>query len=582
MECKQQKSFMSSYLFQIIEKCFQDARDVAICKDVDFLVEENDWNDYGYITYYSIHATPKISKRDKSYYLGDIKIMKIGQKKHEQNLLRRAYQKNNLMFDRLPDDYVSLSLSVDFYENLQLILRAPEERKAFVEAVNMILGIDSPMYEKVKEDECFIKSLLRDSFIKDFALQQGRKIMLNEEILFDLRNETFTFNFPYSKESVNFNFCAVKDFSDSESIPNGIIALIGKNGSGKSTALYEIAKVLYASPDTRRLIADKIGLLGNNAIGISKLIMLSYSAFDNFILPGSTKQECRMLIDGIRNHTGRFVYCGIRDVYYDMNELYEAHRGKTEEEFIDITSHQRIESIRLKDPEKLGEEYVYEMSNLTKKDKSLWQNFILSIKERQPEFWYAIKDISEPILWKEVNIESQYKSIFNNLSTGYKFVMHSMAHLIANCDNNNLVLFDEPENHLQPPLLSFVMNEIRKVLAKYRSVMLIATHSPIILQEIFSKNVRVVRRNGNIRTFTQPKIETYGESFGTIASEVFNLNSDNTSYFHSIEMLYEAWGMDKMKSLEEMIYAFEEKLGNSLSSQMETFLIGKYSKSHLN
>lgn len=48
---------MIDYCFQIIENCFQDARDVAIRKDVDFLVEENDWNDYGYITYYSIQVS---------------------------------------------------------------------------------------------------------------------------------------------------------------------------------------------------------------------------------------------------------------------------------------------------------------------------------------------------------------------------------------------------------------------------------------------------------------------------------------------------------------------------------------------
>lgn len=573
---------MKRYLFQVIRNCFQDASEVKINKDVDFLVEENDWNDYGYITYYSIHSTPKISKRDKPVYLGAIRIMKVGQKVREQYLLREEFKKDNLTFDSLPYNYVSLSLSVDLYENLQLILRKPEERKAFVNAINMILGEDSPMYENVKEDLCFKKSLLRDSFITDFALQQGRKIMLNEEIVFDLRNETFTFYFPFSNEKIIFDFCAVKEFADSESIPNGIIALIGKNGSGKSTALYEIAKVLYASPDTRRLIANKIGRLENNAIGISKLIMLSYSAFDNFILPGSTWQECQMLIDGLRNHTGRFVFCGIRDVCYDMNELYETNKFKSEKQFVDITSNQRFERIRLKEPEKLGDEFVYVMSNFKEEDKRLWRDFVLSVKERQPEFWRAIKDICEPLTWVDENIECEYKNIFNHLSTGYKFVMHSMAHLIANCDYNNLVLFDEPENHLQPPLLSFIINEIRKVLAKSKSVMLIATHSPIILQEIFSKNVRVVRRNGNIRTFTQPKIETYGESFGAIASEVFNLNSDNTSYYHSIEMLYEAWDMDDMKSLEEMIYAFEEKLGSCLSSQMEAFLIGKYSKSHLN
>ena len=222
-----------------------------------------------------------------------------------------------------------MSLDVDFYESLQQILRKPNEREAFASSLNMVLGEDSPLYPIVKENECFVDSLLRDSYINDFSLLQGRKIMLNKEIVFDLRTESFEVTFSNSGEKLKLDFCALKEFADSENIPNGIIVLIGKNGSGKSTALYEIAKILYASPDTRRLIQDKVGRLGNNSIGISKLIMLSYSAFDNFVLPGSTKQECWALLDGLENHTGRFVFCGIRDVFYDMNELYHQNNEST-------------------------------------------------------------------------------------------------------------------------------------------------------------------------------------------------------------------------------------------------------------
>ena len=38
--------------------------------------------------------------------------------------------------------------------------------------------------------------------------------------------------------------------------------------------------------------------------------------------------------------------------------------------------------------------------------------------------------------------------------------------------------------------------------------------------------------------------------------------------------------MDSVESLQRMIALFEEKLGGSLSSQMESFLISKYAKSH--
>lgn len=228
----------------------------------------------------------------------------------------------------------------------------------------------------------------------------------------------------------------------------------------------------------------------------------------------------------------------------------------------------------------MGEEFVYAMSNFEESDKLLWTNFMISVRDNQPEFWQAVEQISTPILYMDEDFEERYLTIFNGLSTGYKFVMHAMAHLISNCENNNLVLFDEPENHLQPPLLSFMINEMRKILAQYKSVMLIATHSPIILQEIFAKNVKIIKRVGKVRTFSQPKIETYGESFGAIASEVFNLNSDNTSYYSTIEMLYEEWNMDQLESLGEMISSFEHRLGSHLSAQMEAFLISKYVKNH--
>lgn len=523
---------MPRYVFQIIDKCFQDASHIDVDSDVDFLLEESDWNDYGYMTLYGVHATAKRSRNEKTTYLGSIRIMRIDQQVNESHLLRKDFGKYHFKFRSLPDTYVSLSMDVDFYENLQQILRRPGERFDFANSLNMILGTDSEDYAKVYSLLCFQKSLLRDSNIDDFAIQQGRKIMLNEEILFDLRTEAFKIKFPSTDEYIEFDFQAVSDVLDSDTIPNGIVALIGKNGSGKSTTLYEIAKILYASPDTRRLIEDKVGRLETNAIGISKLIMFSYSAFDNFILPGSTKYECTMLIDGLQNHTGRFVFCGIRDVYYDMNELYETNRNKEDDEFIKITSCARTTGIRLKEPAKLGEEFVYAMSNFGESDRLLWIEFIKSVRNSQPELWQAIKNISEPLVSPFMNLESIYLSHFNRLSIGYKFVM------------------------------------------------LIATHSPIILQEIFAKNVKIVRGVGEKRIFSQPKIETYGESFGAIASEVFNLNSDNTGYYSTIEMLYDMWNMDKSKSLKEMISSFEHKMDSHLSAQMEAFLISKYVKNH--
>lgn len=570
------------YQFQVINKCYQDATYIEAEKGVDFLIEENDWNDYGYKTLYYIHATPKLTGGTTNKYLGGIRIMKFDQSTDDIYLLRKEFKTNGLIFRFLPQNYVSLSLDNDFYENIKSLLRTPNERLAFVSSLHMVLGPDTPLYGHVQNMECFNLSLLRDSSINDFVIQQGRKIMLSEEITFDLRTQSFTIKFPDSDE-IKFDFCAIKGLSDSETIPNGIIAMIGKNGSGKSTSLYEIAKILYSSPDTRRLISERVGKLGNNAIGIAKLIMFSYSAFDNFILPGSTKEECSMLIDGLNDNTGRFVFCGLRDVFMDMKDFLESNYDVSKEEFLNKSSYQRFDNINLKNPKKLGEEYVKVIKFITNSDKvDLWNSFLKSIREQQQELWSAVKDVSAPIYLYEQNLIEEYEIRFNSLSTGYKFIMHAMSHLIAYCDNNNLILFDEPENHLQPPLLSFMISQMRIILAKYRSVMLISTHSPIILQEVFSSNVIIVNRKGAKRVFSRPTIQTYGESFGAITSDVFNINSDNTSYFQSIEGLYEEWNMSEARSLKDMVSSFEERLGMELSSQMESFIIGKYYKEHCN
>lgn len=67
-----------------------------------------------------------------------------------------------------------------------------------------------------------------------------------------------------------------------------------------------------------------------------------------------------------------------------------------------------------------------------------------------------------------------------------------------------------------------------------KSVMFIATHSPVVLQEVFSNNVYVVRRYGEKSSITHPMIETYGASISDITTDVFDLNTDAECQYLSI------------------------------------------------
>lgn len=150
-----------------------------------------------------------------------------------------------------------------------------------------------------------------------------------------------------------------------------------------------------------------------------------------------------------------------------------------------------------------------------------------------------------------------------------------MLHIIAYCEENAMLLFDEPENHLQAPLLSFMMAEIRKVLAKRNSVMLIATHSPVILQETMANNVRIVRRNGENVSFVKPSIETFGENFGVISSEVFDLTTDKVQYFNAIDEVYQKLDCRNAKNTQQAVDAIERQM-NGISSQTIQYVVMKY------
>ena len=148
-----------------------------------------------------------------------------------------------------------------------------------------------------------------------------------------------------------------------------------------------------------------------------------------------------------------------------------------------------------------------------------------------------------------------------------------LATIIGNIEDDSLILFDEPENHIHPPLLSFLLAAIRRVLHNYNSVVFISTHSPVIIQETFANNVYVIRRIGEGVTMTHPNIETYGANIGEITSEVFNLTSDNISYYKLFSYLYGKWTLRFNETPESMLAEFESKLGHRISEQLSAFLV---------
>lgn len=557
--------------FRRINKCWQDASNHRET-DVDFLLEENDWDDYGYQTSYHLHASSKLTD-GKPEYLGALRIMRKNQSTEESYLLDKIYK--NQIFEELPADYVSLSMDVDLYMGLNRWLTNAEDRRVIIRSLHLILGADSEYFdESLYNDECFTNSLLRDgSNLDNFALQKGKSLLTGSECYYDLRKEKVSVQYSHVANEVELNFSCVDE--DAPNIPNGILVFIGKNGSGKSTAIYKLAKLMYTDPTQRFRMKDKVGELKPNNVGVSKMFLISYSPFDNFVLPTSYDKDYIKLLKKGEDVNSRFVFCGIRKMEDELNEV--VFNDESDEDHIEHLMEDRRSRTSLKDISDLAVEFTNALFPIiTDYDErhQIWSQFIDVCSVKQPSLYEDIKRI------ENAQSKDHLKEVFLTLSTGHKFFLHSYARLLAYIDDNSILLFDEPENHLHPPLLSFLVSSIRILLHKYRSVMFIATHSPVILQETFADNVFVVRKMEGTSVISHPGIETYGANIAAITSEVFDLTTGITEYHDAIRFLYKKWMMEYESSIDKMLSEFEKKLGHALTDQVETYLINLYAQNN--
>ena len=555
--------------FRRIEKCWQNA-DRYNDTDVTFLLEENDWDDYGYQTTYNLHASKQLTKGSPEY-LGTLRIMQKGQSTDDSYLLKQIFK--NKAFGELPEDFVSVSMDVDLYMGINRYLDNKEDRLAVVKGLHLILGENSEFFDdSLYKDKCFTSSLLRDgSSLDNFALQKGFSLLNSSEYYYDLRKETLEVKFEHVSNTINLHFTSVES-DDDERLPNGVVVFIGKNGSGKSTAIYRLAKLMYTDSTQRFRMKKKVGEIVPNNVGVSKMFLISYSPFDNFILPTSYSKDYIRLLKTGEDVNSRFVFCGIRDIAKEEADIQIGE--DSDEERINQIIDDRKKKTTLKDIETLAVEFSTAMTIVIEDyayKYAKWTEFLEGCRINQPSLFEDVKNIVFGTT-KEAMQER-----FLSLSTGHKFFIHAYARLLAYMDDNCLLLFDEPENHLHPPLLSFMMAEIRKLLARTHSVMFIATHSPVILQETFAKNVFVVRKNGSTTNISQPQIETYGANISAITSEVFDLTTEVTKFHDAINHLYKKWNMESEPSVERMLDRFEERLGHKLADQMESYLINLYS-----
>jgi predicted ATP-binding protein involved in virulence len=131
-------------------------------------------------------------------------------------------------------------------------------------------------------------------------------------------------------------------------------------------------------------------------------------------------------------------------------------------------------------------------------------------------------------------LRARARDLFHELSSGHKIVLLTVTRLVESVEERTLVLLDEPESHLHPPLLSAFVRALSDLLVNRNGVAIIATHSPVVLQEVPRECVWRLRRAGDSVTAERPDIETFGENVGTLTSEVFGLEVTKSGFHRMI------------------------------------------------
>ncbi|RYF26337.1 MAG: DUF2813 domain-containing protein [Flavobacteriales bacterium] len=450
-----------------------------------FLVWD-DWNDYSFYTLFGIYY---VDENSNKHDLGGVKIAFKGQKEYDR-VFSEGYS-----FNYVGDQYFSLGTSEEYYENLN---KLPDIVKlSILDNLNDIAK-DLDLFNVVKSELVVLNSFLR-SISETTVSGQYRRIALGGV---KLTSYKFDFVQPLrigASFSISFEV-------DPESLPpSNIHVLIGRNGVGKTFMIRNMVDTLLFDKDTELFgrfdFKDDLDYSGA-AIQFANLIAVSYSVFDpRYLGPSKSSPEPKI----------KYSYIGIK-----------------EQPFSDDSS------VQLKDPKKFAEEFISSLYII--KSRKLVERWIEAIETLQSDTNFRDNSIVEMIK-KEDNEASKMEiaKTFERLSSGHKLVLLTITNLIEKLQERSLVILDEPEAHLHPPLLSAFIRALSDQLAKSNGVAIVATHSPVILQEVPKKCVWKLRRSGSEMIANRLDGETFGENVGTLTNDVFGLEVTQSGFYNLLK-----------------------------------------------
>ncbi|RKG31805.1 ATP-binding protein [Acinetobacter guerrae] len=517
-----------------------------------FLLRIDNWNDFNYRTqFYTSFIDEKYEKHD----FGFTKIVfdNIWKEKLNPDEFYNYVDFIPKKFSRLEGGFYSVG-DIYFYKRLKEFFKISEMR-LILNSLNDI-AVDLSRLEEVLSKDL---GVVGTSLMRDYKREEIRN-KIHRMANGGVELTPYYFNFEYLLNNMKTKKLDFKVEPNSLP-PTNIHVVIGGNGVGKTTFLNTILKEYFEGEVEYPFASgSSMGVLLN-------LVVVSYSPFDR-LFKGID-------INSIKNR--KYSYIGLReDPTIYKTENYK-NISETNKEFV-------IALFKCKHSSVLKEKWLHLISILEIdgyfKNRNLKELIeLIDIKvlylEKDLDVEQVIEKYTDKILEKNEEVIQK----FQEFSSGHKIILLSLTSLVAEVIEKSLVIYDEPETYLHPPLISAYIRALSWLMIDRNAVAVIATHSPVILQEVPRKSVWIISREGDEFGADRPPIETFGESVSTLTKEVFNLKIKKSGFYTLLEdTTKKVFGEHSSLSLSELYDLVVDKFNGEVGDEAQNIIISIINK----
>jgi energy-coupling factor transporter ATP-binding protein EcfA2 len=419
-------------------------------------------------------------------------------------------------FNALDDAFFSVGQDDSFYDELNNL--GENTRSQILSALNDI-ALDENLYAKAIKERVTGTSLLRSVSHTSIKGQYRRLAKGGAR----LSEYSFSYKSPRMKGTEGMRINLAFDVTPESNPPTNIHVLIGRNGVGKTHLINNMISSLIDDESPASKVGEFTSSDEFEGDLFSNVVSVTFSAFD----------ETEPLPEKKDKSSGiQFSYVGLKRV----------KKGSEK-------------NLAPKSPVILKNEFVKSILACKAGNKiERWKRAIGKL-ETDPVFGdinvVSILECEDEDDFKEIS-----GRIFKNLSSGHKIVLLTITRLVETIEERSLVFLDEPEAHLHPPLLSAFIRSLSDLLINRNAVSIIATHSPVVLQEVPRSCTWKLWRSGHLSKVERLETESFGENVGILTREVFGLEHTDSG-FHNL--LNDA--VVKFDDYEAAVASFNSQLG---------------------